>query len=158
MRFQSSVIFVKDIEKSRDFYCRLLKQEIETDFGKNIIFKAGFALWQPDKDHLISLNLDPTTRSQGFELYFEDDNIEKIHAELSSENISFFHGIREENWGQRTIRFFDPDGHLIEIGEPLDVFRLNMKNRGLDASEISSKTGMDVYSVHRILDLFEKNS
>ncbi len=156
MRFQSSVIFVKDIEKSKDFYCRLLRQEIRTDFGKNIIFKSGFALWQPDKDHLISLDLDPATRSQGFELYFEDENIEKIHDELISAKVSFFHGIREENWGQRTLRFFDPDGHLIEIGEPLNVFILNMKNRGLDAREISSKTGMDVSSVNRILDLFEK--
>jgi catechol 2,3-dioxygenase-like lactoylglutathione lyase family enzyme len=158
MKFQSPVIFVKDIEISKDFYCRLLTQEIESDFGKNIIFKSGFALWQPDRDHTISLKLDPATRSQGFELYFEDENLEAIYEKLSLENVSFLHGIREENWGQRTLRFFDPDGHLIEIGEPLEVFILNMKRKGLEPEEISSKTGMDVGSVTRLLELFESKS
>ncbi|RKX68718.1 hypothetical protein DRP43_05215, partial [candidate division TA06 bacterium] len=45
---------------------------------------------------------------------------------IKSKNIEFLHEIHEEPWGQRTIRFFDPDNHLIEIGEPLPIFIKNM--------------------------------
>ena len=27
------------------------------------------------------------------------------------------HPVIEHSWGQRTVRFYDPDGHIIEVGE-----------------------------------------
>ncbi len=58
MKFHSSVIFVNDIEKSKDFYIRLLSQDIEHDFGKNVILKCGFTIWEIQPDHLISKRLN----------------------------------------------------------------------------------------------------
>lgn len=40
IRFQSSVIFVQEIETSRYFYEELLGQEVEFDFGENVSFKV----------------------------------------------------------------------------------------------------------------------
>ena len=54
MKFHSSVIFVNDIEKSKDFYVRLLNQEIEHDFGKNVILKNGLSLWEINPEHVIN--------------------------------------------------------------------------------------------------------
>ena len=46
--FQGSVIFVRDITTSRRFYEGILDQEVEMDFGLNLGFKGGLALWQVD--------------------------------------------------------------------------------------------------------------
>jgi hypothetical protein len=66
---------------------------------------------------------------------------------LNNAGIKFLHQINEEPWGQRTIRFFDPDGHLIEIGEPMEVFVNNMSQKGLSAVQISEKSGIPVETV-----------
>ena len=46
IQFQTAVLFVQDIEASRNFYEKLLGQEVEMDFGPNVSFKGGFAIWQ----------------------------------------------------------------------------------------------------------------
>ena len=48
--FTNVVIFVKDIERSEYFYCDLLGQEVEFDFGKNVTFKSGISLWEQRKE------------------------------------------------------------------------------------------------------------
>ena len=48
IQFLSSVLFVQDVEASRNFYEKLLGQEVEMDFGPNVGFKGGFAIWQID--------------------------------------------------------------------------------------------------------------
>ena len=113
MKFHSSVIFVNDIEKSKDFYIRLLNQKIEHDFGKNVIFNGGLTIWEIQQDHIISQQLETKNKSNKFELYFEDELIDKAKELLLKENVEFLHDIHEEPWGQRTIRFFDPDKHLL---------------------------------------------
>ena len=45
--------------------------------------------------------------------YFSDAFAEK----LSGLDIHYVHPIKEHAWGQRVVRFFDPDGHIIEVGE-----------------------------------------
>lgn len=77
MKFHSSVIFVNDIEKTKDFYCRLLEQEIEHDFGKNVILKNALTIWEIQAEHVISRKLITKGSSNRFELYFETEEIEK---------------------------------------------------------------------------------
>ncbi len=151
MKFHSSVIFVKDIEKSKDFYVQMLNQEIEHDFGKNIILKSGLTIWEIQPEHVISKTLKTKVNSNKFELYFETELIEKKHKQLKNENIDFLHEIHEEPWGQRTIRFFDPDKHLLEIGEPLPIFIKNMFKRGLSAKQITEKSGVPIATVESFL-------
>lgn len=78
----STVIFVKDIDISKDFYCRILEQIIDLDFGKNVIFKSGFAIWEIQDKHNIpsTLGLDNVMNSSinRFELYFETENLSEI--------------------------------------------------------------------------------
>ena len=44
IRFTSTLITVLNMNASRDFYERLLGQEVEYDFGENVSFAGGFAL------------------------------------------------------------------------------------------------------------------
>lgn len=151
IKFHSSVLFVKDIEKSKDFYVKLLKQEIEYDFGKNVILKNGITLWEISPGHIIDRKLDIKETSNRFELYFESDMLNEIAEHLKNEGVEFLHDIYEEPWGQRTIRFFDSDKHLIEVGEPLETFVQNMNYSGLSLEQIAHKSGISIDTVENIL-------
>ena len=50
-------------------------------------------------------------------LYFKDDDIEAAFARLK-DRVALIHPLEAQAWGQRVFRFHDPDGHVIEIGEP----------------------------------------
>jgi catechol 2,3-dioxygenase-like lactoylglutathione lyase family enzyme len=151
MKFHSSVIFVDNIEKAKYFYIKILNQEIEHDFGKNVILKRGLTIWEVQAEHIINKKLKTYDKSNQFELYFETDFIEDVYKKLKKENIEFLHEIQEEPWGQRTIRFFDYDKHLIEIGESLKIFVNNMYNAGLSVNRISEKSGIPLETVNKII-------
>lgn len=150
LKFHSLVIFVSNIEKSKDFYVRLLNQEIKHDFGKNVILNSGTTIWEVGKEHIISKELGTKDNQNKFELYFVSDNLEGIRSKLKQENVEFFHDIHEEPWGQRTFRFFDPDNHLVEIGEPLEIWITNLHKKGFSPEAIEMKSGVPL---HTILDI-----
>jgi catechol 2,3-dioxygenase-like lactoylglutathione lyase family enzyme len=151
----STALFVKDIEVSKHFYKDILGLAIDLDFGKNVIFKNGFAIWEIQDQHIIpaSLGLDKIsdTSVNRFELYFETENISGVFSILKSKDARFLHGIHEESWGQQTIRVFDPDNHLVEIGESLKQFVCRFYNQGLTVDEISKRTGVPVEKVNRLI-------
>ncbi|PLX19423.1 MAG: hypothetical protein C0597_05230 [Marinilabiliales bacterium] len=145
INFHSSVLFVKNIEDSKAFYCNILKQEIATDFGNNISLKTGLTLWQVPEWH--DLNKGFYTKrnaNKAMELYFETSNIEEVVKQIEQNNVSLQHELIEESWGQRTIRIFDPDNNLVEIGEKLEIFIKRLHTEGLSIEEINKKTGIPV--------------
>ncbi|MBN1577145.1 MAG: VOC family protein [Chitinispirillaceae bacterium] len=46
LRFHSTAAFVADIKRAEQFYTDVLGQEIDLDFGNNVILKCGITLWQ----------------------------------------------------------------------------------------------------------------
>ena len=55
------------------------------------------------------------------ELYFEEKEIEAFAEKLENyqEPITYVNRLMTHDWGQKVIRFYDPDGHLIEVGTPM---------------------------------------
>ncbi|MBB2181472.1 VOC family protein [Lachnospiraceae bacterium MD1] len=49
--------------------------------------------------------------------YFTTSDLEAFSKKLKSHNVTFIHDIRLHDWGEKVIRVFDPDGHLLEIGD-----------------------------------------
>lgn len=152
MKLHSTVIFVKDIEKTKKFYTQYLGFEIEHNFGKNVLLTSGLSIWEILPEHIINKELLTTKEANRFELYFETDDIEAIFNDLEKAGVHFLHKIHEEAWGQRTFRFFDPDKHLIEIGEALEVFVRNMNQQGLTETQISKKSGIPTETICNLLD------
>jgi len=155
-RFYSSVIFVKDIELSKEFYCQRLNQTIKHDFGKNVELHGGLTLWEVQPGHIIPEKLGKKSvgyeSANRFELYFEFDDIEEIVIELIAANVEFLHEIHEESWGQRTVRFFDPDHHLIEIGETLQCFTRRLFKIMQSIDQVSKKTGIPRETVSELIE------
>ena len=130
------------------------------DFGGiNIAFRNGLAIWQIMDDNIIPKTLgkenitNPTLTSR-FEIYFETDDIDSVHKKLKENGIKFLHELNTEIYGQRNIRFYDPDGHLIEIGEAMPIFLQRIyeeENRDLEAT--SKKTFTSVENLKMILGI-----
>ena len=152
MRFHSTVLFVNDIERTKDFYTRVLGFSIEHDFGKNVILNQGITIWEITQEHPIARRLQTRNESNRFELYFENEFIEDSYNQIKMEGVHFFHDLHEEPWGQQTFRFFDPDGHLIEVGEPLATFVTNMSKKGLTIEKINQKSGVPIETIKMILN------
>ncbi|OPX88832.1 MAG: Glyoxalase-like domain protein [Pelotomaculum sp. PtaB.Bin104] len=154
MKFICPLIVVKDVEQSKNFYENVLKQKVKFDFGENVLFEGDFAI------HLAShyqklLGCDSKqilNKSNNFELYFEADNLEEIYTKLKGEHVEFIHKVLEQPWGQKVIRFYDLDAHIIEIGEPMQTVVLRLANTGLCVNEICTKTSMPAHFVESILN------
>ncbi len=153
--YHSVCLFVRDIKVSKKFYTKMLGMRVEMDFGKNVILNGGVTLWEIDPHHIIPerLGLDAVRGGQEhrFEFYFETENIEAIHWNMSASGVKCLHPVHEEPWGQRTIRFFDPDGHLIEIGESLVTFVKRLHDGGMSPEIVAEKTHVPLAKVHEIL-------
>lgn len=148
MRYVCSLITVSDIEKSKQFYTEILNQKIEMDHGENVLFEGGFAIHL--KSHFERLtNKMAVQKSNNFELYFEEDDLDTLFEILKQCNVEFLHAIQEQPWKQRVMRFYDPDFHIIEVGESMENVCIRLVQAGLSVQEIHSKTGMPVDFIER---------
>lgn len=156
MKYICPLIVVEDIKVSREFYEVMLGQKIKYDFGENITFEGDFALHL--RSHFSELiGGKPITKgSNGFELYFEHDDIENLVEKLKRNNVEFLHEAREQPWRQKVARFYDPDGHIIEIGESLEFLSFRLSMEGKTTDEIARIITMPVDFVTKAIELIQK--
>lgn len=67
---------------------------------------------------------------------------------LKSFEISYVHELFEHRWGQRVVRFYDPDKHIIEVGEKMDAVILRFMNQGLSVEDIAFRMDVPVDCVN----------
>ena len=120
MKLKNYLIVVKDIEKSRRFYEDLFGLEMLVDNDGNMVLSDGLAL-QEEKYWKEFLGKDIITESNSCELYFEEADIEGFINKLESmyPEVKYVNRLMTHSWGQKVIRFYDPDGNLIEVGTPI---------------------------------------
>jgi catechol 2,3-dioxygenase-like lactoylglutathione lyase family enzyme len=136
------MIVVTDIEKSKEFYKNILCEEIAQDLGTYVVFKGGFSMmsqtqWETATEKETSRII---YNGCNFELYFEEDEIETFIKNHSS--LKVFTPLIETPWGQRCVRIFDPDNHIIEIAESMKAVVKRFLLQGLSAEEASKKSMM----------------
>lgn len=127
IRYQSVVLICSDIRASVAFYQDLFNLTIDLDIGALVNFKEGIALW----DQKVASDLmyqgappSPVSERPNQEIYFETDDIDAFSLKIHERSVRYLHQIEKTPWSQRTIRFFDPDGNLIEVGESMeDIIR-----------------------------------
>jgi catechol 2,3-dioxygenase-like lactoylglutathione lyase family enzyme len=155
-QFQAFVVFVKDVKASRDFYEGLLGQKVMMDHGPNVGFEGGFAIWEVNHAFEIVYQRQPESGDplgrENFELYFEAADIDVVWQQLSDARVDVVHPIREQPWGQRVFRVHDPDGHVVEIGEPMPVVIMRYSEQGMDQAAIAERTSMPLEVVEMIID------
>lgn len=146
------LLSVKDINKARAFYEELFDLKVDADFGINIGFDCGLALQQefgwltgiPDEEI--------KDKENSFEVYFElkdfDGFVEKLKKR---EDVCLLHDVKEHGWGQRVIRFYDLDNHLIEVGESMKSVVKKFLDQGMSMEEVAKRIDGTVKDVEYML-------
>lgn len=156
IQFNSSVLIVEDISVSRKFYEELLEQKVEIDYGANVAFAGGFAIWRVDVAYKNmfrnSQNYEALSdKCHKIELYFETDNIDSVYMKMISNEILMLHDMLEQPWGQRVFRVYDPDNNIVEIGEQMNAVIKRFFKEGLTAQQVSKKTSTPLSIVEGII-------
>lgn len=120
MRYCNTLIAVKDMERSLQFYKDLFNQEVTVDLGWCKTLTCGLTL-QEHFDEVAGFQPDTMKyRSNTMELYFETENFEEFISLLRKyPDVELLHEPKTFPWLQRGVRIFDPNGHLIEISESM---------------------------------------
>ena len=155
IQFQSSVLITSDFEGLKAFYTKVLGLGIKMDFGPCITFNCGLAIWKLSEKHTIAKHLGRQYSTEGnknLELCFETDDFDVSVKTIKKHAPKLLHDIEEETWGQRTIRFYDPDDNLIELGETIPCFVKRLYNKGMTANEVAEKTSVPLGKVNEMVN------
>ena len=153
MKYQGVCIAVKDISLSKKFYQDLFRLEVFQDYGRNISF-GGLSL-QQDFDWLLGISKESVLKeSHNMELYFEENKFDDFISKLDQrENIRYIgDGVKEAEWGQRSVRFYDLDGHIIEVGETMKMVVNRFLDSGLSMAETSKRMDVSVSDLETLLN------
>lgn len=153
MKYKGTMLVVKNIEKSKEFYTKVLGCRVTSDFGENVTFTGGFSV-QTEKSWMEFTNCQKdffTYNGNVVELYFEEDNFEEFRQKVKGMDIEIIDGELIMPWGQKVIRFYDPDKHIVEVGENLTVMVKRLRNSGLSLEELVEKTFIKKNIIERML-------
>ena len=73
--------------------------------------------------------------------------------EKSAYKINYINPCFTRNWGQRVIRFYDPNQHIIEIGESMEAVIRRLLKEGLSVVEVAKKTRLPMDVVENSLGI-----
>ncbi len=120
MKLKNVLIAVNDIERSRKFYRDLFGLELILDNDGNMILSEGLVL-QDAGIWKNFLGREIVPRNNACELYFEEKDLEGFIEKLEAyyPDVQYVNRLMTHSWGQKVVRFYDPDGNLIEVGTPV---------------------------------------
>ena len=111
-------------------------------------------MWQLDNAYPISKFLGEKYSAKGnsnLEICYETDEFTAVVEELKQLPIKYLHQVVEEKWGQLTLRIYDPERNLVEIGESMPCFIKRLKAQGLSDDELSKKVGLPIEMIKQYL-------
>lgn len=143
MKLEGTLFVVKDMATARQFYQDVLFRKVVVDLGGYVVFEGGLCLLTQNKWAELIGNSAPSCvyRNNVCELSFEDDDIDAFMTHLQRfPGIEILTPLKEYVWGQRSIRFYDPDQHVIEVGECMTVVVKRFLRTGLSVEETMKKS------------------
>lgn len=152
MKYTSTVLAVSDITRARAFYESMFGLELFQDYGINISFCGGLSL-QQDFGWLVNLPEDKIFyKPNNIELCFEEEDFDSFLEKLRQHpDIETLGGVIEYSWGQRVVRFYDLDGHLIEVGEDMKMVVGRFLSGGMTMEEISKKMDVSLADLDKLV-------
>ena len=143
IRFHSPCVFVCDMEAARAFYEEVLGQTPTLVLDGYVVY-PGFALWRADTagQHVFgdasALPPGPLGRDN-FELYFETEAVEAAFETVSARAEALC-PLTTQPWAQRCFRVRDPEGHIVEVAEPMEAVVRRLAASGMDVAAVCAAT------------------
>ena len=120
MNYKGILIVVEDCERALQFYRDMFGFELIRDNDGNIELSGNLYLQERGYwENFIGQRAVP--RNNCTELYFEELDIEAFVEKLNAlyPETEYVNELMTHSWGQTVVRFYDPDGNLVEVGTPL---------------------------------------
>ncbi len=139
MEYKLALLAVRDVEVSKKFYQDVFEQTVALDLGKNVVFHGGFGV-QQDFARLTGIDPDSVcSKPHNMELYFEVDDFDAFVQKIERrQDIRYVHPPMKHEWQQRVLRIYDPDDHIIEIGESMAVIARRYLSERYSAEQTAS--------------------
>lgn len=120
MKYKGTLVAVEDCDRALKFYHDMFGLQLLHDNDGNMELTGGLYL-QEAKYWEQFLQKSITSRSNSTELYFEETDIDAFVEKLEKlyPETEYVNRLMTHSWGQRVVRFYDPDGNLIEVGTPV---------------------------------------
>ncbi len=151
MKMKNPLIVVKDMEKSKEFYREVLGLRVISDLGANAVLTGGLAL-QSEESWKDFIGKELSFGGNDSEIYFEEDNFDDFAERLEKvSGIEYVHPVKEHRWGQRVVRFYDLDKHVIEVGENMKFVCKRFADSGMTNEEIAERMDVPVKMVNAYL-------
>ena len=151
MELKNSMLVVTDMDKTVEFYERVLGLQVVVDFGANKTLTGGLALQTLEtyKDFIGTSSI--SFGGNNFEIYFEEEDFDKFVNKLESCNIQYVHPVKEHSWGQRVVRFYDPDRNIIEVGEDMKTVCKRFINSGMTPEQAAKRMDVSVEYINECI-------
>lgn len=153
MKLKNILFVVKNIEISKTFYREIFGLQVIADFGENVVLSEGLVLqarkvWEDCIDRKVRLGGNDT------ELYFEENDIDGFleRLEQSPFSIEYLNHCTTHDWGQRVIRFYDPDLHVIEVGESMEFVARRFLKSGMSVEATARKTRLPLADIRAMAE------
>jgi predicted enzyme related to lactoylglutathione lyase len=108
VRFDHLAIHVRDRAAARDWYVSVLGLAVEFE-----VDDAGVTAVHDDHDFTIFLEQRDSVAPECV-LYFQVDDVDRRHTELTDRSVTFVHGPQVTTWGYGA-ELLDPDGHVVRL-------------------------------------------
>ena len=142
MKMKNTLLAVTDMDKSVEFYKKVLGLRVIMDFGANKTLTGGLVLQTLETWQGFIGTENVAFGSCSSEIYFEEDNFDQFAEKLKTCDVEYVHPVKEHSWGQRVVRIYDPDKHIIEIGENLKAVCRRFLDSGMTPEQVAVR--MDV--------------
>lgn len=152
MKRKNILLVVKDIDCSKDFYRHILGLRVLLDFNGHVTLTSDIVLQSYEiwKDLIRKNDDEIVLQNHACEIYFETEDIDQFMHKLNHYNVPLIHPLKEHAWGQRVVRFYDPDGHMIEVGESMKKVIKRFLNQGLSKEEIAKRIDVPLDYIRKI--------
>ncbi len=152
MELKNPMLVVTDMDKTVAFYKNVLGLQVVMDFGANKVLTGGLALQTLDTYREFIGTDDISFGGNHFEIYFEEDEFDKFADNLRNCNVQYVHPVKEHAWGQRVVRFYDPDRHIIEVGENMKTVCKRFIDSGMTPEQTAERMDVPIEYVRACIE------
>ena len=148
MKIKNPMLIVTDIDKSVEFYKKVLGLRVIMDFGVNKTLTGGLALQSLESWQEFIETDDVVFGGNSSEVYFEEENFDIFTDKLKKCAVEYVHPVKEHSWGQRVVRFYDPDKHIIEVGENIKTVCKRFLDNGMTPEQVAERMNVPMKFVN----------
>ena len=105
MKIKNPMLIVTDIDKSVEFYKKVLGLRVIMDFGVNKTLTGGQALQSLESWQEFIETDDVVFGGNSSEVYFEEENFDIFTDKLKKCAVEYVHPVKEHSWGSEWLDF-----------------------------------------------------